>query len=302
MTHYASSKIVEANDTVDSFTFDSSGFGEAAVMPNWIRWVESSQVDSAGAVNIDVDGEYPEDARPVAIIDLSAAMSHHLGRQIAQNQTFRVKYVSVSLENRDDTIDNSESALFSGRLRWYSPTHHRVEAYQLYRSSWKAYYTASTNTLAFDDEHQATAGGTYKGLRVGLIESTASEQVPFQVLDPFTDVAGIHPNLNLIFNAYDNMLPSGDVDKKPDNALWTSGRTGFPNSIDWQTSMKNMGPNQMGADCAMFQWNGDADVMCGLMCLDVQGSSAQGDLTDSVFTDEYKIRVTIGVEGWGGDF
>ena len=302
MTHYASSKVVEATDSTDAFTFDSSGFGAACVGPNWIRWIESSQVDSSGAVNIDVDGEYPTDARPLAVIDLSAAMSHYMGRQIGQNQTFRVKYVSVTLENQDDTIDNSESALFSGRLRWYSPTHHRVEAYQLYRDSWKAYYTASTNTLAFDDEGTATGGGTYKGLRMGLCETAAYEQVPYQATDPFTDVEGTFPNLNTIFNAYDKMLPSGSVDNKPANALWTSGRTGFPESIDWQTSMKNMGAGQMNADCAQFQWNGDADVMCGLMALDVQGSSAQGDLTDSVFTDEYKIRVTIGVDGWGGDF
>jgi len=296
------SSIVEGADTLDSYTFDSSGFGAACVAPNWIRFIESSQVDSGGGVNIDVDGEYPEDARPVAVIDLSAAVSHHLGRQISQNQTFRVKYISVTLENKDDTIDNSESAMFSGRIRWYSPTHHRVEAYRLYRESWKAYYTASTNTLAFDDEHTATGGGTYKGLRLGLCETAAYEQVPYQATDPFTDVEGAWPNLNLIFNAYDNMLPSGDVDKKPDNALWTSGRTGYPNGIDWQASMKNMGSQQVAADSNQFQIDCDADVMCGLMCLDIQGSSAQGDIADSLFTDEYRIRVTIGVDGWGGDF
>jgi len=208
----------------------------------------------------------------------------------------------VTLENKDDTIDNSESAMFSGRIRWYSPTHHRVEAYRLYRESWKAYYTASTNTLAFDDEHTATGGGTYKGLRLGLCETAAYEQVPYQATDPFTDVEGAWPNLNLIFNAYDNMLPSGDVDKKPDNALWTSGRTGYPNGIDWQASMKNMGSQQVAADSNQFQIDCDADVMCGLMCLDIQGSSAQGDIADSLFTDEYRIRVTIGVDGWGGDF
>ena len=302
MTHYVTSSIIEGADTLDSYTFDSSGFGAAAVAPNWIRWIESSQVDSGGGVNIDVDGEYPTDARPIAVIDLSAAVSHYLGRQISQNQTFRIKYISVTLENKDDTIDNQESAMFSGRIRWYSPTHHRVEAYRLYRESWKAYYTASTNTLAFDDEHTATGGGTYKGLRLGLCETAAYEQVPYQATDPFTDVEGSWPNLNTIFNAYDNMLPSGDVDKKPDNALWTSGRTGYPNGIDFQASMKNMGAAQVAADCQQFQWNGDGDVMCGLMALDIQGSSAQGDLGDTVFTDEYRIRVTIGVDGWGGDF
>ena len=302
MTHYVTSAIVEANDTVDTYTFDSSGFGAACVAPNWIRFIESSQVDSDGAVNIDVDGEYPADARPVAVIDLSAAMSHHLGRQISQNQTFRVKYISVQLENHDDTIDNSESAVFSGRIRWYSPTHHRVEAYQMYRSVWRDYYRTSTNTLAFDDEHTATGGGTYKGLRMGLCETAAYEQVPFQATAPFTDVEGTFPNLNTIFNAYATMLPSGAVAKKPDNALWTSGRTGYPNGIDWVTYHKNMGDNQIAAAAEGFQWNGDADVMCGLMCLDIQGSSAQGNLADTVFTDEYRVRVTIGVDGWGGDF
>jgi len=302
MTKYVSSAIVEANDTTDSYTFDSSGFGEACVAPNWCRWIETSQVDSGGAVNIDVDGEYPANARPVAVIDLSAAMSHLMGRQISQNQTFRVNYVSVMIENQDDTIDNSESAVFSGRLRWYSPTHHRVEAYQTYRSAWKHYYKGSTNTLAFDDEGSATGGGTYRGLRMGIAETAASEQVPYQATDPFTDVDGTFPNLNCIFNAYDKMLPSGDVDKKPDNALWTSGRTGYPDGIDWVTWHNNMGSNQLAAKADAFQVELDADVMCGLLVLDVQGSSAQGDLADTIFTDEYTFRVTIGVDGWGGDF
>lgn len=301
MTHYLTSAVVEANDDVDTYTFDSSGFGAACVAPNWIRFIESSQVDSDGAVNIDVDGEYPSTARPVAVIDLSAALSQKLGRQISQNQTFRVNYISVTLENHDDTIDNNESAVFSGRVRWYSPTHHRVEAYKLYRSAWKHYYKGSTNTLAFDDEHTATGGGSYQGLRIGLCESAAYEQVPYQATDPFTDVEGAWPNLNIIFNAYDNMLPSGDVSKQPDNALWTSGRTGYPDGIDWSTYLKNNGDNQMNAQVGAFQWNGDADVMCGLLCLDVQGSSTQGGLS-AAFTDEYRIRVSVGVSGWGGDF
>ena len=98
------------------------------------------------------------------------------------------------------------------------------------------------------------------------------------------------------------MLPSGDVDKKPDNALWTSGRTGYPDGIDWVTYLKNMGSNQLAAQSEAFQVELDADVMCGLLVLDVQGSSAQGDLVGTIFTDEYTFRVTIGVDGWGGDF
>lgn len=302
MTHYVTSSVVEANDTTNTYSFDSSGFGQAAVAPNWCRWIESYQVDSGGAVNLDVDGEYPPNARPVAVLDLSAAMSHQMGRQMGQNQTYRIRYVSVTLENKDDTIDNSESIVFSGRLRWYSPTHHRVEAYQRYRSAWKHYYKGSTNTLAFDNEFSATQG-EYLGLRVGLCETPAVMQVPFHSTDPFTDVDGTYPALNTIFNAYDDMLPSGGaVGKKPDNALWTSGRTGYPEGIDWMTYLKNLGPGQMGAQGECFQWTGNADVMCGLLCLDIQGSGAQGDLSDSVFTDEYRIRITIGVDGWGGDF
>lgn len=305
MTHYLSSKIRETPDSTDTFTFDSSGFGAACVAPNWIRWVQSDQVDSDGAVNLDNDGEYPADARPIAVIDLSAALSHQLGRQIAQNQTFRVSYLSVECCNADDTLDNKESAAFQGRVRWYSPTHHRVEAYQMYRDAWRSYYTASTNTLAFDDEGTAVGGGTYKGLRMGLVEpdavdgSAVGEQVPFQSTDPFTDIEGTVPNLNPIFNAYDKVLPSGAVDKKPANALWTSGRTGYPDGIDWAVSFKNTGDNALNAAETHFEWSGDADVMCGLLCLDIGHSATQRSI---VFTDEYFIRVTIGVEGWGGDF
>ena len=307
MTKYVTAGIKETPHSTDTYTFDASGFGESCVAPNWARWVWDAQVDSDGAVNIDVDGEYPAGARPLAVIDLSAALSHQLGRQIGQNQTFRVNYISVTLENHDDTVDNQESAMFSGRIRWYSPTHHRVEAYQMYRDAWKNYYNSSTNSLMFDDEGTAVGGGTYKGLRVGIVGTDLTylaqgEQVPFQATDPLLDVEGTFPTLNEIFNAYDDVIPSGDVDNKPANALWTSGRTGYPEGIDWQASMKNMGDNQIGATNEQFQWEGDADVMCGLLALDIQGSSAQGNLADTVFTDEYRIRVTVGIDGWGGDF
>jgi len=302
--HYATSRVVEAPTDTNTYTFDSSGFGETKVAPNWIRWLESHQVDSDGAVNIDVDGEYPADGTPMALIDLSSAMSHIMGRQIAQNQTFRVKYVQVLIENHDDTIDNSESASFTGRVRWFSPTHHRVEAYQAFRKMWKRYYESATATNLFiDPEHYATQG-EYQGLRVGLCETSplaGIQQVPFQSRDPFTDIDGIYPNLHYIFDAYDEVtIP--DVDGKPDNALWTSGRTGYPEGIAFQCYSKNMGSNQLAAQAEPYQVDLDADVMCGLMALTITSSSAQGDLADTVFTDEYRVTVTIGVEGWGGDF
>lgn len=305
MTHYVTAKVTEANDNVDSFTFNSSGFGAEAVQPNWCRWVLSSQVDSAGAVNIDEDGEYPENARPVAVIDLSAALSHQLGRQIGQNQTYRIRYLSVSVHNRDDTTDNEESAAFSGRIRWYSPTHHRVEAYQMYRDAWKHYYKGSSNHMLFDSAGTATGGGDYRGLRVGLLNPSQmdgghnGEQVPYQATDPFTDIEGTFPCLNAIFNAYDEIVDPGDVDRKPGNALWTSGRTGYPDGITWNCSLKNAGANGVGAAETHFQWEGDADVMCGLLTLDVGHSTTDDAWT---FADEYYVRIDVGVSGWGGDF
>lgn len=305
MTHYVTAKGTEANDSVDRFTFDSSGFGATAVQPNWFRWVLSSQVDSQGGVNVDQDGEYPTNARPIALVDLSAAISHQLGRQIGQNQTFRVNYLSVSIHNRDDTLDNKESALFAGRIRWYSPTHHRVEAYKMYRDSWRHYYKGSTNSMVFDSAGDATGGGDYRGLRVGLLNPSqmdgghTGEQVPYQSTDPFTDIEGSFPCLNAIFNAYDQIVEPGDVDRKPGNALWTSGRTGYPDGITFQASMKNSAASGVGAAHEQFQWNGDADVMCGLLALDIGHSSTDDGF---VFEDEYYVRIDVGIDGWGGDF
>ena len=305
MAHHVTAKITEASDSVDTFTFDSSGFGQTAVQPNWCRWISSDKVDSQGAINIDQDGEYQTDARPIAVLDLSAALSHQLGRQIGQNQTFRVNYLAVSVHNRDDTIDNEESAAFSGRIRWYSPTHHRVEAYQMYRDAWKHYYKGSTNNMVFDSAGTATGGGDYRGLRVGLLNDDnldsghVGEQVPYQATDPFTDIEGSFPCLNPIFNAYDQIVEPGDVDRKPSNALWTSGRTGYPDGITWTTYLKNAGASGAAAQQGIFQWEGDADVMCGLLALDVGYSSTDDAL---VFSDEFYVRVDVGISGWGGDF
>ena len=302
--HYATSKIVEAPDSTNTYTFDSSGFGATKVAPHWIRWVENTaHVGSDGELEIDWDGEYPAYNSPLCVIDLSAAMSHIMGRQIAQNQTFRVKYIQVSIQNHNDTLDNSESAVFNGRVRWYSPTHHRVEAYQAFRKMWKAYYQSSSAHSLFIDPDQYATQGEYKGLRVGLVETAAGgiQQVPYQSRDPFTDIDGIYPNLQYIFDAYDEVtIPS--VDNKPANALWTSGRTGYPEGIEFQTYLKNAGANQLAAQGEPYQVDVDADVMCGLLAVNFTGSSTQSDILEGLFQDEYRISITIGVEGWGGDF
>ena len=294
MTMYVSSRIL--NSSADLATTNADGFG-ANEYPNWARWIEvgSAGVTDDGAISPAVGGEY--ETKPHAVIDLSAALSHMLGRQMMQNQTYRINYLAVEVENDDAAVTNNDESLsITGRWRWYSPTANRIDAYQTYRKAWKAHYeggSSNSSKLFAEDGTQ----GQYKALRVGIAVDT-TEQVPYASVDPFTDITGSHPNLAYIFSAWDDA--QGKDGDEMTNRLWRSGRTGYPQALSFSAYNKNAGPAGVGSENIGYHQTGlDIDSMCGLLHFVVD--TTQSDDAFS-FDDEYHIRVTIGVEGYGGDF
>lgn len=295
MTMYVSSRI--RNSSADTQTTNDDGFGEKSY-PNWCRWVDTGTtgtITGDGAISPAVGGEYTN--KPHAVIDLSAALSHMLGRQMMQNQNFRINYLGVHIENDDAGDNNDESFAATGRFRWYSPSAHRIDAYQTYRKAWRINSGGgSTGTSRLFSATDSTQG-EYKALRVGICDDS-TEQVPFQTIDPFTDVSGTFPNLYHIFDSYDNALAqNGD---EMTNKLWLDGRTGHPQAIVWSSENKNAGSAGAGGVNRGFERPDlDIDAMCGLLHFVVD--STQSDDAFS-FDDEYHIRITVGVEGYGGEF
>jgi hypothetical protein len=304
VTKYVSTRI--RNTTADVIAGFDHGFG-AESFPNWARWVRegtnsstdvTGNIDSGGAMIAEVGGEFYED--PIAVIDLSSALSHALGRQLTQNQTYRISYLGVTLENDDSGTNNNSGGHFSGQWLWYSPQSHRVTAYRTYRDAHKLHYgggsASDSDLFALDG-----TGGDYKALRLGLCstgQGISDTQVPFISDDPFSDVVGTKPTLQEIFEAYDDA--NGAIGIDYDNRMWRDGRTGYPDSMAWSASLMNCDnglPYTATNDSSDLIC--DAEAMCGLLALRVTGTNAIRDL---VINDEFHFRVTIGIDGWGGDF
>lgn len=297
MTIYVSSRISEnGGEAPDTQTIPGDAFPGTG--PRWARWVDQgtlTNLTSDGALSPATGGEYSD--KPGAVIDLSAAISMVVGRQVTQNQTFRISHLSVMIENDDAGTNNHEAMVATGRFRFYSPSAHRVNAYQAYREVWRRYYRGGSSTsMAFSTPG---TGGEYKALRVGISSDFTGEQVPYASNDPFTDITGTHANLRPIFNAYD--AANGGDGSEMQNRLWLDGRTGHPEAVQWSAYNRNASGSGDEAMIGSFHHNfpNPLEVMCGLLHFTVD--STQSDDAFS-FDDEYHIRIGIGIDGYGGEF
>ena len=297
MTIYLSTRITgDGDDAPDLLTVGGDAFPGTG--PRWARWVDAGTagVTADGAISPATGGEYTD--KPGAVIDLSAAISMAVGRQVTQNQTFRVSHLSVMIENDDDGDNNNESLTATGRFRYYGPNDHRVNAYQAYRKVWRNYWMGgnSTSSLAFSNPG---TGGDYKALRMGLSADYANEQVPYGSPDPFTDITGSNANLYPIFQAYD-AANAGDG-AEFGNRLWRDGRTGHPEAVQWSAFNRNAGG--LGDDGMIggfhMNFHQPLKVMCGLLHFGVDSTNSDDGFS---FDDEYHIRIGIGVDGYGGEF
>ena len=298
MTIYVSSRITGGGGAqADTLTVGGDAFPSTG--PRWARWVDagSAGVTGEGAISPATGGEYSD--KPGAVIDLSSAISMVVGRQVTQNQTFRISHLSVMLENDDQGDNNEESLTATGRFRFYGPNDHRVNAYQAYRNAWKAHYSGASisGSMLFGTDG---SGGDYKALRCGLSKDWSGEQVPFGSVDPFTDVGGSSPNLAYMFDAYD--AAQGMQGSEMSNRLWLDGRTGHPEAIQWSAYNRNSGGAGDDASSMGFHMNFEKNplkVMCGLLHFSVDTTVSDDFFS---FDDEYHIRIGIGIDGYGGEF
>ena len=258
---------------------------------NWMTYIAGGSMDD---IELDNDGVMP-DTR--ILIDLSHAMSEVLGKQMSQMANYRVSYISVNIVNRQDGIDNESGVEFSGQLNYYSPTQNRIDALQLARQLEK--HTESADIDA--DSFLLTTEKDYSGMRFNW---DGDNQIKYPTVEGFSALVGSEWDITELFSIYNTMLGSGDYA----NELWTYGRCGRTENISFNTWYQNKTGTADALDdhewyeprSHMFQANVDFTAMTGLLVLDITNSSTDDPTTELDWDDDWRVEVTIGVDGWSG--
>jgi len=264
-------------------------------------------------VTEDNDGHIPLATDYSYVIDLSHLLAEQLGRQMSMMATYRVKGIHLSLRNVDDTLDNNQALAIGGRIDWYSPTKHRIDALQAARkylrsANWDSSEESSGHPFApwADDK-------MYKGLRFNW---TADGDSVESANDDHTAVlAGTEFSMHEILDHYNKAIggfPSEegyDASGNPGDAQWIS-RVGALqyDTIYWNAAytntMTDTAPTPdgeiFGPSFQEFNWQSDSNhlaVLGGLM--NVVANHCNTDAPGTV-EDEYYIQCTIMVEGWEG--
>lgn len=268
---------------------------------SWACWQEdTAYLDSDGAMTIDNDGQA---FLGMGIVDLSHALSVRLGRQMNQNMIYKVNYIRIELENRDDAVDNNAGISLGGAIDYYSPTHHRCQALKMAIASEKAYESTQIDGDSFP---YLSTEKDYSGVRFGWNQDS---DVLHQTSEAFTGLPGTHWDMNDVFTAYNLM----EGPPQQTNALWAN-RCGYQNNIGWTASYLNNMIDTDGLNSetshqthTAFELNlpegRELSVLNGLLAVPVLHCStdefAVVDLDGIVDTsDDYYVRITVGVCGW----
>lgn len=251
-------------------------------------------------MSIDNDGDSP---LGYAVIDLSQALSQRLGRQMNQNMIYKVNYVRVDLENRDDTLDNNAGITLGGKIEYYSPSHHRCTALKMAIASERA---RESTEIDLDSFPNLSLERDYSGVRFGW---NADSDVAFQTAESFSGLVGTHWDLEDVFTAY-NVMEGPPTQA---NALWNN-RCGYVNNFGFAASYLNNQIDTDGVNAEVshqthtpYELNlpegKELSVLNGLMGVNLFSCSTDEfsiSLLDGTLdsSDDYYVRITVGVSGW----
>lgn len=237
----------------------------------WVRWTNDPGVNNTQDA---FEGGEPASV-PVAIVDLSAAASQLLGKQVQQSQNFRLRRVQVGYRAHDAVADNESDVAFQGRIEWFAPTDHFKEAMSLARAVERAGedFAVDADSLFLSTEQD------YSAMRMGW---SNQDQVQFQTVENLSAIAGSQWSVAQVGEVYNVMtLP-------PQNNALFNGRFPAPSSLMWHATLSSGADNADGAGrlghSADFIQDGMLhDVGMGLMALTVTHStpaSHQGAVED----------------------
>jgi len=129
----------------------------------WIHWV-----NDPGSQDLQDAFEGGEPASvPYAIVDLSAAASAMMGRQMSQAADYKLRGVTIAYRPTDDNIltaENESETMFGGMLRFWPNTDHFKEAMALAR---RVESHGETGVIDADSLLLSTEKD-YSGFRVGF--------------------------------------------------------------------------------------------------------------------------------------
>lgn len=249
------------------------------------------------------------------VVDISGLLSEQLGKQMSMMSTYRVKGIQMSLRNVDDANDNNYGLAIGGRIRWYSPTQHRIDALQHARDYFRsAQYTDSEEST--NDPFAPWANDRkYKGLRFNWTED--ADGVAGAIHDQTAVLAGTDFSIKEIFEHYNMAIGGIPIEEGYDSAggqgdaLWNT-RTGTleTDTLYWNTYYRNSAyQDGSGFENAfLFQpetgpWefqcpaNTHLSVLGGLMTFSVMHTNTDNPRAADV-NDDYYLHCSIQVEGW----
>lgn len=275
--------IVSGQFVLDQEGASTSGFS----------WVAGT----GGNDDIDIDNDGVMVPEAIGVIDLSAALSYRLGRQIPMTANFRVNYIRLSLRNVDDGVDNAQGAFFQGAFAYYEPQKHRIDAIQAWRKLEKELQKEATSAegLFVPDEKY------YKGFRYGWYADT-------NVRYPTQGAPAALPNgyamLDMLSHYEGSITDTNGNGPEYDNALWDR-RVGRATRLNWSADILNTADVDFAVENIYsprvndFVWTAPAGhnivVMGGLMELQVTHCSTNAPGT---VDDDYYVYVDIGISGW----
>ena len=209
---------------------------------------ETSDYPPGGTLELDNDGEVKPKYR--CLIDLSHALSQVLGKQLNMTSVYRVVGLQLGLRPVDDLNDNNQDSgiQFGGRVRFITPTKHRVDAIQNARKLEKMVSMDNIERATPTDGSPSIFGTTeksYQGFRFGY---RTEKDVLFPNTEEFTGVGAAVEGGTAswclfdddgalgIMSAYNEYIDGEDNSKG--RALWENriGRftsTGMPWMAGW---------------------------------------------------------------------
>lgn len=283
--------------------------------PSWAKWLYTQ--DGDGNVETDADGAYPAGSEPKFMIDLSKMMSEMLGKQCPQMATYRLEYLTIQLQNVDDTNDNNTGAVFGGYCDYLEPTARRIDALQLARKVEKATEEADIDS----NSHFLRTDNDYTGFRFNL---TSDDQIHHATTEPFTTLSGSQWDAQEIFQVYEEMKGTELTAAQPDNALWKEAlwdRCGSYSSFGFEVGFINSNIDHVIGVSDIGLWTGTSNPTGGMWKLDLPSGTHLPVLGGMLlFTlnrsnsiepvnvasvppnarDEWEFRITAGVSGWSG--
>lgn len=239
-------------------------------------------------IDIDADGVYTGASVTQIVLDLSELLGYRLGKQLPMTANYRVNYIRIGARNVDDLNDNDDSQYFAGKVSFFSPSKHRIDAVQAWRMLEKELEREDADTEGLF----VSSDNKYKGFRFGWFNDT-------DISHPTLGAPAQLPNgysLVDMISTYNSGLHNGVPPQT--NAIFDR-KVGRSSSMGWSLSVSNEDEEGKNAFISDYEWVAPAghniEVVGGLLVLSVEYCSTD---TANAFDDDFNLQIDVGVSGW----